>query len=404
MCFTYSGYEFQLQFTFPWLLGEDQPDRLGFSGKIAKGTATTAVQAHRCFPWGNAYDSNLPTNPDIPSSQTATDEMMDAVDDFRDDLASKSYAVGIDLIEARKPAGKEEPVEYALVGGRPRRPKGDELLQGTSVTLTALGFALRSADLLGKGWDSLFGTVIGAAGAAISNTVKSRFVDDDKRRMTNKVLCYELSGLQPLLDVQAKEMVNGVPETQLRNKEYIDQLYKQFRDNYYIPWARSMMSDFIYKKYGIMHKFWRSDFIATYEKALETRFDKQMPKASLNALFTSYMEQRWAENVAPKKLDWLARDLQHHDEVYRTKVADIDKRDDLSAEEKEDQKKVATNEFEKDKEDIEKKNRTIKKDTRDIKDRMNDNEADHLIENIRRDTEEARRTEEWRIRQEKGRH
>lgn len=148
--------------------------------------------------------------------------------------------------------------------------------------------------------------------------------------------------MSKLLNVRAQELANGVPETELRKKEYLDQLRKQFRDGEYIPWARAMMNDYIYKKHGMMHQFWVNDFRATYTKALETRFDEHVPKASLNSLIASYLEQRWEEKVAPKKLDRLAADLKEHDDAYKKKLADIDKNDDLSTEEKEGKKKKKT--------------------------------------------------------------
>ncbi|GIC84192.1 uncharacterized protein Aud_000006 [Aspergillus udagawae] len=402
--FTHSDYTFQLQFQYPWIVGEKQPDRLGFSGKISKGAAATAqaIEGHRFFPFGNAFDSNPPRNPDMPYSQTAPEDVMEMVDDFREDLANKSLAVVIDLIDTRcQPDSQPQFVE--IIKWQWRKPKGDEMLGGASVGLTALGFALRSIDYLGKGWDNLFGGAIGALGGALSQSVRSRWVEDDKRRMTNKVLCYKLEGLQTHLDTAAKQLVNGVPDTQLRNTEYIKQLRVQFRNDHYIPWAKGLMNDFIYNKYWLMHRFWKNEFLEGYKEALESRFDKHMPEASLNALFDSLLKQRWAEEVAPQKLEKLAQNLESREDEYKRNAAEIDKRDGLSDEARAKEKAKIKNKFEKDKEEIEKERSSIDKDTNDIKERVAKNEAEQLRKSIEQDTEKARQTEENRVKEEKER-
>ncbi|OJJ37865.1 hypothetical protein ASPWEDRAFT_171328 [Aspergillus wentii DTO 134E9] len=404
VCFTHSDYSLQLKFQFPWVLGQKQPDHLGFSGKIGKGTTTKPIQGDRHFPGGNAFDSKLAPNSTSPSSQTAKEDVMVAVAGFRDDLADKSLSVAIDLVEQRKHAEHvHDPEEYALFGPGKPRPSGDELAQGANAIITGAGFAIRSADIIGGPWGTIVGGVVGAAGSLLTTSVKNRIVENGKLRMTDRVLCYKLPGIDKIVAKETEKMANGVPETELKNEKYLDQLRKQFRDETYIPWARDQMDDTIHEKHSLMHKFWRTEFLTTYAKALETRFDEHMPPVSLDSLFKFYLDRRWGTEVALEKLKRLAADLKQHDDAYKRKLAEIDKQDHLSTEEREEQKKDAKKEFEKEKEEIEKKRRPIEEQTEDIKERVEKKADEALIKAIKADTDEKRRLAEVRVNQEKAR-
>ncbi|OKL57158.1 hypothetical protein UA08_07441 [Talaromyces atroroseus] len=411
VCFAYAEYNFRLRFEVPWILGEERPNHFGFSGQITKadGASTQSILGHRIFPKGNAFSPDLPTNPDLPSSQTASEELMEKVDRFMRELTGKAYAVNIDLIETCRPnGGGSSSTSAANLSDAflmlPSLPNGEELLTATNGVFSSAGLAFRATETSGKAWAAALGGVLGATGSLLTTSVKTRLVDDGQRRMTNDILIIKVRNVEDMLSEKGRELVNNVALSELRNRDFVDQVRKQFRDNYYIPWAKLNMNTYLRSAYWTMRKFWYNAWLNCYNKALAIRFDENMPKASMDALFKHFMEQRWATDVAPSRIKEISQEITDKEREHDEKIAAIDREKHLSEEDKEKKREDVRKEFKRQKEKLEEEQSKIDHETKDIDNRRKNEVTKKLLESIKHDAEEARQRELRRVRAEEKFH
>ncbi|EFE38119.1 hypothetical protein TRV_07226, partial [Trichophyton verrucosum HKI 0517] len=290
----------------------------GFSGETWKSESAgekNPVTAKRYYPWGNCLEKEC-TSQMISNPRTdVSEETAVAAFNARENAATESLAMALDLIGIKK----KPTVLSASAIAVDSVDKGD-LLLGTFhllFTVAAAGVGALYYQLIG----GAVGTAAGGFSITFITALRNYGVEGCSRGLKADVKLTKVD-FDKMLDERIREIVSEMSPEQTRDPD-LSKIVKEKLETKYRRHLHEVLDDGVYKRYHYFRKLWTREFKEAYATAVKEKCEEQVPSSEVESLLQRYIDKKMADQVLPDDILKLGEEIKSEERDRDKKLSEI---------------------------------------------------------------------------------